>query len=106
MPVAAEGAVEHADAWKIRERVMREIQIPIPEIGLIAGTRAALGMGIGLLLADQMTREQRRAAGLALLAVGVVTTFPLIVDVWGRRRSAREQHSEHREPQVAGTYGV
>jgi hypothetical protein len=85
---------------------MREIQIPIPEIALIAGTRAAFGMGIGLLLADQMSREQRRAAGVALIAVGVLTTFPLIVDIWGRRRSAREQQNQYREPQVAGTYGV
>jgi hypothetical protein len=85
---------------------MREIQLPIPEIALIAGTRGALGMGIGLLLADQMTREQRRAAGLALVAVGVLTTFPLIVDIWGRRRCAREEQRERRQPQVAGTYGV
>jgi hypothetical protein len=86
---------------------MREIQIPIPEIALIAGTRGALGMGIGLLLADQMTREQRRAAGLALVAVGVLTTFPLIADILGRRRcAARAEHQEHWQPQVAGTYGV
>jgi hypothetical protein len=101
MSVAAERWTGHADALKIREKVMREIQIPIPEIALIAGTRGALGMGIGLLLADQMTREQRRAAGLALVAVGVVTTFPLIVDIWGRRRCSREEQREHRQPQVA-----
>lgn len=85
---------------------MREIQIPIPEIALIAGTRGALGMGIGLLLADQMTREQRRAAGLALIAVGVLTTFPIIADILGRRQCAREEQRERRQPQVAGTYGV
>jgi hypothetical protein len=85
---------------------MREIQIPIPEIALIAGTRGALGMGIGLLLADQMTREQRRAAGLALVAVGVLTTFPLVADIWGRRRCAARAERQHPQPQVAGTYGV
>jgi hypothetical protein len=85
---------------------MREIQIPIPEIGLIAGTRGALGIGIGLLVADQMTREQRRAAGIALVAVGVLTTFPLLADIWGRRRCAREQERERRGPQVSGTYGL
>lgn len=86
---------------------MREIQIPIPEIGLIAGTRAALGIGIGLLLADRLSREQRRAAGLALVAVGVATTFPLIADIWGRRRCARAaERKEQRQSQVAGTYGA
>jgi hypothetical protein len=74
---------------------------------LIAGTRAALGVGIGLLLADRLSREQRRAAGLALLAVGVVTTFPIVADILGRRHCAQAKHGlHHEEPQVAGTYGV
>jgi hypothetical protein len=85
---------------------MREIEIPIPEIGLIAITRAALGVGIGLLLADQLTCQQRKAAGLALVAVGALTTIPLAIDVFGRRRLARAEHHAHQQPQVAGTYGI
>ncbi len=44
---------------------------------LIAGTRVALGAGIGLLLSDRLTEDQRKAAGWALLAVGVLTTIPI-----------------------------
>ena len=80
---------------------MREITIPIPEIGLIAGTRAALGIGIGLLLADCLSREQRRAAGIALTAIGVLTTIPLVADILGRRRCARAQSHDHYKEYVA-----
>ena len=50
----------------------------IPEVMLIAGTRVALGVGIGLLLSDQLNEDQRKAAGWALLAVGVLTTIPIV----------------------------
>ena len=50
----------------------------IPEIMLIAGTRVALGVGVGLLLSDRLNKDQRKAAGWALLAVGVVTTIPIL----------------------------
>ena len=56
----------------------------IPEIMLIAGTRVALGAGIGLLISDRLNDDQRKAAGWALLAVGVLTTIPLVRGVLGR----------------------
>ena len=62
--------------------------VTIPELALIAGTRVALGAGVGLLLADRLSPEQRRAAGWALFAVGVVTTFPLVAQVFGRKAPA------------------
>jgi hypothetical protein len=52
---------------------------------LIGGTRAALGAGLGLLLADRLTQEQRRAIGWTLFLVGVVTTIPLAFEVVGHR---------------------
>jgi hypothetical protein len=91
-----------------KEKTMREIQIPIPEIGLIALTRGALGIGIGLLIADRLSCQERKAAGLALVAVGALTTIPLAIDIFGRRRSAlaEQRTRSQREPQVAGTYGI
>lgn len=55
---------------------------------LIAGTRVALGVGLGLLLSDRLNRDQRKAAGLALLAVGVMTTIPIVRGVLAKPRVA------------------
>ena len=64
---------------------MMKAEITLPELGLIAITRAMLGAGIALLLADRMHASQRKAVGLTLTAVGVLTTLPLVVDVFGHR---------------------
>ena len=45
--------------------------VTIPEVMLIAGTRVALGVGLGLLISDWLNKDQRQAAGWALLGVGV-----------------------------------
>ena len=58
-----------------------ERRLSVPDIILIAGTRVALGIGIGLLLSEWLNRDQRRAAGRALLAVGALTTIPLAIKV-------------------------
>jgi hypothetical protein len=65
---------------------MRETQVTLPELALIAGTRVALGAGLGLLLANRLSEGQRRAAGSALLLVGAVTTVPLVAEVLGGGR--------------------
>ena len=67
---------------------MRERQVTLPTIALIAGTRVALGVGLGLLLASRLTPEQRRAAGWALFAVGALSTIPLAAEVFGARQPA------------------
>jgi hypothetical protein len=67
---------------------MREKALTIPEIMLIGGTRVALGVGLGLLIADKLSRDERKGAGWALLAVGVLSTVPLVVDVLGKAEFA------------------
>ncbi len=76
---------------------MRETRISIPELALVGGTRAALGAGLGLLLADRLSPDQRRAAGWALFLVGALSTIPLAIEVLGggrlsdfARRAGRE----------------
>jgi hypothetical protein len=60
---------------------LTERAFTIPEIMLLAGTRVALGAGLGLLISDRLTKDQRKAAGWALLAVGVLTTIPIVTGV-------------------------
>ena len=62
---------------------MKKHVITIPEVGLIAGTRAMLGAGIALLISEKLTSEQKRAIGWTLVAVGVITTIPLALEVFG-----------------------
>ena len=71
--------------------------LTLPEIGLIAATRAALGAGLGLLLADRMKRDQRRAVGWTLFAVGVLSTIPLAAQVIFRRDSSDAEEDRARE---------
>lgn len=67
---------------------MRELSLTMPELALLVGTRAALGVGLGLLLADRLRKSQREAIGWTLLLVGAVTTVPLAFEVLGKVRSS------------------
>src|SRR4051794_4496462 len=63
---------------------MRERSLTIPEIALIGGTRVALGIGIGLLIAGKFNDDQREGAGWALFAVGAISTIPLVIGILGK----------------------
>lgn len=58
---------------------MLERKLTLPELGLLAGTRVALGIGIGLLLSGKLSHDQRKGAGVALMIVGALTTVPLAI---------------------------
>ena len=60
---------------------MKKAELTLPEIGMIAGTRGLLGAGVGLLLADKLNDDQRRAIGWTLLIIGAVSTIPLAMNV-------------------------
>ena len=68
------------------EVFMRERGLTIPEIMLIGGTRVALGAGIGLLVGNKLSNDGRKGAGWALLAVGVLTTIPIVINVLTKPR--------------------
>ena len=67
---------------------MLERRLSVAEIILIAGTRVALGAGIGLLLSGRLSDDQRKAAGLALAIFGGLTTIPLAMNIMGKKGSA------------------
>jgi hypothetical protein len=64
---------------------MEKIEVTLPELGLIAGTRAMFGAGLALLLADKLPKDQRKAIGWIFVLVGAVTTIPLAVNLFARK---------------------
>jgi len=80
---------------------MRQVQLPLPELALVAGTRAALGVGLGLLLAGRMSCPARRALGWTLFGIGALSTFPLLADVLRRSSPASGTSMWNEEPSLA-----
>jgi hypothetical protein len=66
---------------------MISAELRLPELGLIAGTRGLLGAGVGLVIAGRLTDAQRKDIGWTLIAIGVLTTIPLALLVFGRHRA-------------------
>jgi hypothetical protein len=61
---------------------MRQTQLTMPEIGLIAATRGMLGAGAALLWAEKLPRDKKKAVGWTLFLIGAVSTIPLAIDVF------------------------
>jgi hypothetical protein len=57
---------------------MPTTRVNIAKVAALAVTRMALGVGVGLLVAEQLEPAKRRKVGSVLLAVGLVTTGPLV----------------------------
>jgi hypothetical protein len=55
----------------------RKSTLTIPEVAAIGGTRALLGAGAGLLLANKLKGNPRNVVGLALFLVGAASTIPI-----------------------------
>jgi hypothetical protein len=72
---------------------MKRTPLSIPEIGFIGGTRAAFGAGVALLLADRLNDDQRRAVGWTLLAVGALTTIPIVVQLVSSQHDDNDENA-------------
>jgi hypothetical protein len=70
--------------------MMKERKLKLSDVALIASTRGMLGAGIGLLLSGKLNKDQQRAAGWALVAVGAITTIPLLMNLLGRADDSRK----------------
>jgi hypothetical protein len=70
---------------------MKKVVLNLPVFGLAVATRAAIGAGIGLLAAERLPRRRRRNVGLALIALGAVTTVPIVRAVLRGSRAERRE---------------
>ena len=64
---------------------MKTHPVTLPEMAIVAMTRGMAGAGVGLLLAERVPPEVRRAVGWTLLAVGAATTIPILLSFLGKR---------------------
>ena len=70
-----------------REHVKR-VELPVPEIGILAVTRAMLGAGVGLMVAEKLSERQRKVIGRTLFLIGVLSTIPLVKDITRRMHTS------------------
>ena len=68
---------------------MMATELRLPELGMVVGTRGILGAGIGLLLADKLSDQLRKGIGWTLVAIAALTTIPLAIIVFSRRRQVQ-----------------
>jgi ABC-type molybdate transport system permease subunit len=57
----------------------KTIVISLPVAALLTVSQAAIGCGIGILLADKFTEGKRNVAAVAMLCLAILTTAPAIV---------------------------
>jgi hypothetical protein len=74
------------------EDIMKRLDLDVPTFGFIVITRAAIGVGIGLLAASRIPEAERRKIGVALLSLGAATTVPALIAL--RRARQRADVSE------------
>jgi hypothetical protein len=84
---------------------MKNVLLDLPTFGFIVSTRAALGVGIGLLVSERLPTDRRRAIGRTLIAIGAATTVPAAMSIIRslRRPKRREMSSPvHHDERLIG----
>ena len=79
---------------------LKERSITLPEMILIAGTRAAIGVGVGLLVKEKLNKDHRRGAGLALVILGGLSTIPLALGFFSKREEEFERRGHEKETEM------
>jgi hypothetical protein len=74
---------------------MTNVLLKLPTLAFIVSTRAALGVGIGLLVSERLPVEKRRTIGAILVAVGAATTVPAVRSI---ARSVRRSSADASRP--------
>lgn len=53
----------------------------LPVTGIVALSQAAVGFGVGLLLADKLGHSARQRTAIALIGAGAATVLPLVAGI-------------------------
>lgn len=67
---------------------MKTYPVTVPEMAIVAATRGMGGAGAGLLLGGLLRPDTRRALGWTLLAIGAVSTIPILMALLGKREAS------------------
>jgi hypothetical protein len=92
----------------------KTIVLSLPAAALLTISQAAIGCGIGILLADKIGENRRNTAAIGMLCLAIATTAPALVGVVvdlingpqsklgvrRRLRSIREDSGLHAEEEV------
>jgi uncharacterized membrane protein AbrB (regulator of aidB expression) len=92
----------------------KTIVLSLPSAALLTISQAAIGCGIGVLLADKISEKRRNTAAIGMLCLAIATTAPALVGVVAdlingpqsklgvrrRLRSIREDSGLHAEEEV------
>jgi len=81
---------------------MKTYPVTIPEMAIVALTRGMAGAGLGLLAAGSLSRETRRTLGWTLLALGAVSTVPILFAFLGDRTVSSKAASTTRDESQVG----
>jgi len=72
----------------------KQLSVSIPELGLIAATRGMIGFGAGMLLANKISRNNRKYIGLPLFFGGVLSTIPIAMHLFHHNSEKLEAISD------------
>jgi hypothetical protein len=73
---------------------MKSVVLDPPMFGFIVATRAALGFGVGLLIAGRLPAARRRALGRLFVTIGALTTIPAARALAGSLRNRRNRAAD------------
>jgi hypothetical protein len=79
---------------------MAKLTLALPTLRSAADARAALGAGIGVLVADRLSA--RRAIGLALVGFGLAATIQTALSIVRTRRRSIQSPSVGVDPRLIG----
>lgn len=80
----------------------------LPVTSIVAASQAAVGFGLGLLLAEKLGRSARERAAIALICAGAAALIPTVAGVVNRVANRPTSHRlmQRRLDSIRGDFGL